>query len=270
MALLQYSEIKDIITNKYGYKNLDDWKKECENRFSLYKKEGRYKPTQEEIDLLSPDNVDCGAFWRVCTELFGIDPICNITQPGYADNSAVNMYDITIANKRNLWLTETFGILTYLKEHADYPSMVMEFGAGYGGLKNWIESNTSKNYIGFDVNPLIPSILPLNHQGELITDISDNKGKVSHFVCSNVFQHLSEKQRLYIFDTAATYLYSGGLLMFITPIKSAAYEYIYTYGQITINPSSSWIDEELCKRGFKICMVTSRYDGVVGYIAIKQ
>lgn len=262
--MLQYNEIKDIITNKYGYKTLDDWKKHVESITQT-----TTPPTQEMVDLLSPDNVDCGAFWKVCTDLFGIDPVCNITDRRYGDNN-VNMYDIITANRRNLWLTETFGFLTYLKEYAQYPSAVMEFGVGFGNLKNWIETCTQKQYYGFDVNPLVDGILPLDCSGKLVTDISNIKGKVSHFVCSNVFQHLSEKQRLYIFDVAAEYLHAGGLFMFNTPVKTKHCSYMSLYGQYTINPEHSWIESELINRGFASHMVNSRWDGVVGYIAIKK
>lgn len=267
--MLQYNEIKDIITNKYGYKTLDDWKKHYLESITQTTTP-RTPPTQEEIDLLSPDNVDCGAFWAVCTELFGIDPVCNISDMRYGDSSNINQYDITTANRRNLWLTETFGFLTYLKESAQQPSAVMEFGVGYGNLKNWIETNTQKQYYGFDVNPLINGVHLLDYSGKIVNDTSNIKGKVSHFVCSNVFQHLSEKQRLYIFDTAAEHLHSGGLFMFNTPVKNKHCSYMSLYGQYTINPEHSWIESELIKRGFAFHMVNSRWDGVVGYIVIKK
>lgn len=266
--MLQYDEIKDIITNTYGYKTLEDWKKYLE---TIRDTSSVTPPTQEMVDLLSPDNVDCGAFWKICTDLFGIDPVCNIADKRYGDNNVnINMYDIITANRRNLWLAETFGLLTYLKEYAQYPSAVMEFGVGFGNLKNWIETCTHKQYYGFDVNPLVDGILPLDCSGKLATDISNIKGKVSHFVCSNVFQHLSEKQRLYIFDVAAEYLYKGGLFMFNTPVKTKNSKYMNFYGQFTINPESSWIEAELNKRGFAFHMVTSRWDGIVGYIIIKK
>lgn len=269
--MLQYNEIKDIITNKYGYKTLDDWKKHVESITQTTTP--RTPPTQEEIDLLSPDNVDCGAFWAVCTELFGIDPVCNISENryrGYIDSSNINQYDITTANRRNLWLTETFGFLTHLKEFAQHPSAVMEFGVGYGNLKNWVETNTQKLYYGFDVNPLINGVQLLDYSGKIVNDTSNIRGTVSHFVCSNVFQHLSEKQRLYIFDVAAEYLHTGGLFMFNTPVKTAHCSYMSLYGQFTINPESSWIEAELNKRGLFFHMVNSRWDGVVGYIVIKK
>jgi len=86
--------------------------------------------------LLSPDNVDCGAFWAVCIELFGIDPICNISDMRYGNTNYINQYDVTTANRRNLWLTETFEVLTYLKEFTQHPSAVMEFGVvGYTVIK---------------------------------------------------------------------------------------------------------------------------------------
>src|ERR1700722_10394034 len=67
-----YREIRRIIVDELGFCDLAAYAKWIEQVRPTT------RPTPEAIARLSPDAVDCRAFWRVCDDLFGSDPICNI------------------------------------------------------------------------------------------------------------------------------------------------------------------------------------------------
>src|SRR6516165_9649700 len=65
-------ELRRILVEDFGFGNLEAyqrWVRDVRPRLS---------PTPELVDKLSPDRIDCQAFWRVCEELFGIDPVHNV------------------------------------------------------------------------------------------------------------------------------------------------------------------------------------------------
>ena len=69
--MIKYVEIKRILTNEFGFHNLKDYQKWIDEVRPTI------SPNSELIQRLSPDNVDCRDFWKVCEELFGIDPVFN-------------------------------------------------------------------------------------------------------------------------------------------------------------------------------------------------
>lgn len=272
-GLLGYNDIKDIIVSRYGFHNLETYRNYLEN--PLY---GKSPPTQEEIDLLSPDNINCRDFWLVCDNLFGTDPVCNVSIKRY--HSYREALGITYANRHNLWLAETFNFLLYLREFSFNPQHVLvEIGSGYGSLKGWVEANTKFQYFGFDVVPRLPDIQSLTDQGTFPDNIHKLDDRVNYVVSSNVFQHLSEKQRLSYFDDAQKLLVPGGLFMFNGfidkgadyPSRTAAGKiYCVHYGQLTPYMTEEWVRTELEKRGFRIHMKVERWDYVTCFIAQKH
>jgi hypothetical protein len=269
--LLGYDEIKDIIVNRFGFKTLDDYKRFLENP-------DRKPPTKEEIELLSPDRVNSVDFWKVCDDLFGTDPVCNVSVRGmHGYGSPLGIMD---ANRNNLWIAETLGILMYLREFSYNPFIVdVEIGVGYGSLKNWVETNTKHRYYGFDVVSRVPGIYTLNDRGGFKDDIEQLYGKVNNVIATNVFQHLSEKQRLHYFDTASKLLKDGGLFMFngmLDPEVSSKHRaedgnrYAVHYGQFTPHMKGPWLAKELHARGFRLHMFMHRWDDIFGVVAMKN
>ena len=70
-----YEEIRRILTEDFGFVDLAAYKRwiaDVRPNIAL---------TVDLLQKLSPDSVDCRAFWKVCDDLFGHDPICNVASP---------------------------------------------------------------------------------------------------------------------------------------------------------------------------------------------
>jgi hypothetical protein len=180
------NEIYDIIYHQLGLKNLEAYKAYADSFF----KEPYRVVTQEEIELLSPDNIDNMAFWGVAEQIFKTDPVSNCQYK--------KEFSIPTANRNNLNIYLLDGILSLLQFYNKMaPRMnVFEIGPGYGALKNWIEVNTDFDYSGVDCYPKINGIFETEPNGVMKTEtVEAFKGKVGICVASNVFQHLSVRQR---------------------------------------------------------------------------
>jgi hypothetical protein len=149
---LGYAEIKRVLVDDLGFRDLDAYKK--------WAKETRptYVPTREALDRLAPEHVDCRDFWRVSEELFGMDGVCNlVVSPAvgvlpYAVDSHMD------ANRTNLRLAKSLGVTAFLDENADGRHKTLEIGPGYGGSKNYVETRTRHHYVGYDVLPRVPGV----------------------------------------------------------------------------------------------------------------
>ncbi len=104
----QYQEIRTILTQEFGFENLDNYKKwVTEVRPTVV-------PTPELVSRLSPDTVDCGDFWKVCEELFGDDPVCNVTLQPQVGSLPFTVESRMDSNRLNLRLAKTLGITAFL------------------------------------------------------------------------------------------------------------------------------------------------------------
>ena len=267
-------EIRRILVDDMGFKNLDAYKAWITNvRPTL-------TVTQERIDLLSPDAIDCRAFWRVCDELFGTDPVCNVA---LAPRVGALPYDIATpldANRMNLRLAKSLGITAFLEETAQQRLNVLEIGAGYGSLKHFIETQTNHNYVGVDAVPRIAGVLEVTADGLLPRDlVAQNQGKFSYVIATNVFQHLSERQRQQFTLDAQELLHDGGLFIFNLTLdsgKAPAYmrdasgkAWTDHYGQFTLMPTADLVYGRL-RAGFDILYVTQRYDSLFNFVCQKR
>lgn len=257
----QYDEIKEIITQKYGFTSIEKYKE--------WLKDWREKggtATQEEADLLSPDNIDCYDFWRVCNDLFGSDPICN------AADGAVYTNDMD-ANRVNLNIAQLSGILSVIDVNKFYRVNMLEYGPGLGCVKNYVEVNTRFNYFGFDVNPRIPGIAATTKAGYIPSEFVDkNKGSFNIVFSSNVLQHVSMKQRQAFFSDAYDLLSVGGTLAFnVSAFKqnTPPLRYMTLYGQFILIPTVSEIIKELQDLKFKIISMSDRQGFHNGFIVQK-
>lgn len=261
-----YEEIKDIIVNKLGLKDMDayiKWVAEFDNHDHTK----RRLITPEDIELLSPDNVDCNAFWQVADEIFGIDAVC-ATNYGKLETRNTD-----VGNRRNLGLARLMGALNFIDEWRFSPTNLLEIGVGYGALKSYIQMNTAFGYCGFDVRPRIVGVYPTDKDGSLPAKyIEQCKGTVQVVVSSNVFQHLSNKQRSRYFKDIYEVMNKDGVFVFnclvhnIDPATVSAEHkfavdgrrYLKHYGQFTEIPYYPELVKEL-REQFHIVYETRRF-----------
>lgn len=257
-----YDEIKEIITQRYGFTSIEKYKE----WLTVWREKGG-TATQEEADLLSPDNIDCHDFWRVCYHLFGSDSVCN------AVDGAVYTNDMD-ANRINLSIAQLSGITSIIDANKFYRVNMLEYGPGLGCVKNYVEVNTRFNYYGFDVHPRIPGIAATTNEGYIPTEFVDkNKGSFQIVFSSNVLQHVSQKQRQKFFADAYDLLSVGGTLAFnaMTFDQNAPpLRYMTLYGQFILIPTVSEIVKELQNLKFTIMSLGSRQEFHGSFIVQKQ
>ncbi len=269
-----YREIKRILVDDLGFRDLAAYQRWISDvRPTTH-------PSTEGIARLSPDVVDCRAFWKVCDDLFGTDPVCNVAiapEVGRLPHPIDTPMD---ANRMNLRLAQSFGITAFLEEKAHARLRVLELGTGYGSLKNFIETHTNHAYLGVDAVPRVAGVLQTTSDGLMPRDLVDKEqGAFSYVVATNVFQHLSARQRTQYVEDATRLLHEGGLLLFnlivdTGKIPSFARDgdgnaWAMHYGQYTPIPKGS-AAYDLTARAFNILYVTQRYDGLFNFICQKR
>lgn len=257
-----YDEIKEIITKKFGITSLD--------AYSEFLRKWRAKewiPTQEDLEILSPDDINCRDFWKLTQDLFGMDSVCNIAD----GNKVENRID---SNRTNLSIARHTGMLNLIDDWRQFKMKVLEYGAGFGSLKNYIESTTCAEYYGFDVFPKCSDISETTEQGYIPAEfVESNKGKFQLVVSTNVMQHVSEKQKLQFIKDAATLLVAGGMLSFNLPVDTndaSPIRYGTLYGQFIevpkISKVMSWIEKD-----FSPAFTTTRHhDMLVGFTCVRK
>lgn len=273
-VLKNRKEIRHILVDELGFRDLEAyrrWVQEVRTTISI---------TPSLIEKLSPDVVDCRAFWRVCDELFGSDPICNVAVDPSVGKLPYEINTQIDANRMNLRLAKSVGITAFLEENANARLSVLEIGPGYGSLKNFIESHTNHVYMGVDVVPRIPGVLEATVDGLLPRELIEQyRASLSYVVATNVFQHFSARQHTQYVEDAHALLQDGGLFIFNLTIdtgKLPAYmrdqdgsAWAVHYGQYTPIPTASSVYAELA-RTFDILYVTQRYDGLFNFICQKR
>lgn len=268
----RYDEIRRELVEGFGFTDLKAYRHWVEHdRCKL-------QLSAELIDRLSPDHVDCRDFWRVCDELFDLDPVCNVAvdpSVGRLRHAVTNRMD---ANRSNLRFAKSFGITDFLEENARERLKVLEVGPGYGSLMNFIETHTNHEYTGVDVAPRIPGVVQATAEGLIPEElIAREGGSYSYVVASNVFQHLSSKQRARYYEAARRLLQRGGLFIFNLCVDTGKASYLRDargnawcdhYGQFTAVPKAD-IYAELGVL-FGVLYVTQRYDGVFNFVCQKR
>lgn len=261
-----YQEIKDIITKQLGLVNMAAYK--------LYTDQflrGERRPTLEEIELLAPENIHNGHFWQVVEELFGPDCVAN-TNYGSLPN------DIDEGNERNLALARMCGALNLIDNWRHYQMPVLEIGAGYGNFKQYLKSNTAMVYTGVDVFPKIRGVYPTQPNGLLPLHLVERTFHIIY--SSNVFQHLSSKQRTQYFKDIHGMLTPNGTFIFnllvpkLPPEQQYLAEdgkaYLRHYGQFTEVPLYNDFIRELSSYFYIQYETTRIYDSLVNFVCLKR
>lgn len=261
--MLDYTQIKDVIVNKLGITDLKAYKKWAEQYFN-----GK-KITLSDVELLSPENIDNTAFWRIAEELFGIDGVCN-TMHGTLPS------DIESGNRRNISLARHIGSLTFIDDWKNYSLPILEIGAGYGSFKNYVEATTHYKYTGVDVYPKIPGVLSTYKNGLLPNYIRFQKFHIIY--SSNVFQHLSSYQRTRYYQDINSMMTKDSIFIFnlLTEDEINCEQsedgrfYMRHYGQFTEVPKIFSLREELQKYFYILYETRRIYDRLFGFICHKK
>lgn len=204
-----YDEIKTILIDQLGLKDLAAY--ERWSKAFCWSGQGPMatprKPIKADIELLSPDLIDNRAFWTLAEELFQTDPVsnCNGTRP----------YDVAEANRTNLRIYHWDGF-TGLAQYAKdswAPSRIplLEIGPGYGAFKDWLAALGGFDYHGVDVRPRIPGVDLAGEDG--LMEYETTQRRYAMVIASNVFQHLSVKQRRAYYEAVERCLLPTGLFM---------------------------------------------------------
>jgi hypothetical protein len=269
-----YDEIKQVLVDELGFRDLDAYKTWIQDvRPTIF-------PTPSRIEKLSPDEVDCRAFWKVCDELFERDPVCNVAVSPVVGRLPYPVETPMDANRMNLRLAKSLGLTFFLEENAHQRLKTLEVGPGYGSLKHFIETHTSHLYTGVDVFPRIAGVIETTANGLVPPELLDQEsGTYSYVVASNVFQHLSARQQAKYIEHAEALLHPNGLFIFNLIVDTGKVPphmrdrkgnaWSDHYGQYTPIPKPGPLYDRLA-RAFDILYVTQRYDGLFNFACQKR
>lgn len=269
-----YDEIKRILVEELGFRDLAAyaaWIRDVRPTLSL---------TPARLEKLSPDTIDCRDFWKVCQELFGSDPICNIAIAPEVGRLPYPIQTTMDANRMNLRLAKSMGIVAFLEENAHARLRTLEIGPGFGSLRNFIETHTNHIYAGVDAFPRVPDVLQTTEDGVLPAEfVEAASGTYGYVISSNAFQHFSARQRIRYIQDARTLLQDQGLFIFnllVDTGKAGRYlrdkqgnAWADHYGQYTPVPKGGALYEQLA-HCFEILYVTQRYDGLFNFVCQKR
>lgn len=223
--------ISNLIQNSLGITDLEN--------YGEYKKEKHDNGlTPEEIELLSPDRLRSSDFWEWTAK-----------SPFEKDTITYGMEserDINECNFRNHLLALETGMLNYyfklssLLRRGDLLK-VLEIGPGFGAFKEVCDHSPRGDveYWGVDVYPRIDGVLPIMDGDTKFPDIVATQ-KFDLVYSSNVFQHLSPRQRVSYIIQAAEVLHPRGIFSFNTAVyqpdtgfRCGEKRYMCHYGQYT-------------------------------------
>lgn len=236
----QISYIKNIVENKYGITSPEAYIQYKKDKFDS-------GLTLDEINKLSPDIIDSGSFWEYIEKesIFNRDAIAY----GYKSTD-----DIDTINAHNYTFACQLGIMNYVFARYNMKMNLLDVGTGYGFLKRFVEKATPFDYYGADVYPKIEGIFKINDC--ILPDEIMNK-KFELVIASNVFQHLSVRQRNIYYEQIAKILHPEFGIFSVSNIHSAdgigfkcienEKKYICHYGQYTELQSLQELVDDLQK-----------------------
>ena len=190
-------EFKEIVEGQYGIKDLatyEDYKMRM----------GTNGVTKAEVELMSPDNVNSCSFWEY------IEKNPEIAKDAIAFGATKDKTRDDV-NKQNLGLALTLNAFSYLMLYKDEVGMpLLDIGAGYGMVKEFVEKYTKAIYHGVDVYPKFDGVLQVGSDGSTLPPVIMNAW-FGMIISVNVFQHLSIKQRNHYYEQIAKILHPNGI-----------------------------------------------------------
>lgn len=232
------------------------------------------------LNYLNPDNTNVQEFWEKVMEYYPGEAIAGYRNKETESNFIDNLNQHTFE-----YLHKNSGALYYIDDlFQNIPNAnFLEIGCGYGNIINYITKNyPTANIFATDVVQLI------NHPNFVITDgwsIPNElkKTKMDMVYANNVFQLLSENQRLAYYKDVYDILNSNGKFIFgmnmITEDNKNSnlwgtqdkYGNYYTrfFNQFTIAPHIDNVYETLYNIGFTNINYIKPYDDVGVYITLE-
>lgn len=249
------NEFTEIIEGDYKIKDLPSYVE--------YKYDRKDGISQSEIDRLSPDAIRSSSFW----EWIEKNPELAKDAIGFGMTSDKSIQEL---NYYNLRLAMSMGTMIYVSMCSGDKNMpILDIGAGYGMLKDYVEKATQLAYYGVDVYPKIPGVLALADGDSTLPDAILNM-KFGLVVSTNVFQHLSVKQRRNYYEQVAKILIPNGVFSVSMSAagldecgakgfvcKETGKEYMCHYGQYTEVQTEKEIMDDLRKH-FQVLSVLRR------------
>lgn len=236
-------DIKDIVENQLGLTN--------HQKVIDYCNKVNYEvPTQEQVDILSPDKINLYDFWEYLEKNYDY-AICGLGGKTPEERDRLNMV-----------LALGVGVLNVLEAHvtlnSDIKLNVLEIGPGYGNICSVIMGRV--NYAAIDVYPRFPGVCLCD--GKTIP--SELKATKFHVVIScNVFQHLSIDQRRSYYKEVFEILEDGGVFSFtnrVLPPEMTSPKYVCHAGQLTEVQKFEDINKDILDAGFTISSYSMRCD----------
>lgn len=257
--------IKKTIENEYGIVDFDSYQKYKDRKHET-------GISKEEIEKLSPDNIRSDDFWAWTEKSeFEKDAIT------FGMKKEHSKYD---CNLRGHLLALETGCLNYFFRMVmienSFPGRkkinVLEIGPGYGSFKNLCDVEPCVEYQGVDVHPRIPGVYKIADGDTLFPEVIKEQ-KFDLIYSSNVFQHLSPRQRESYFEQIDELLVPGsGIFSFnsqlfgpdIGGFACEEKKYLCHYGQYTELESFSAYKEKL-ERYFQILSTAFRQDYIATF-----
>ncbi len=242
-------DFQQVIEGDY---KISDLKSYGEYKYSVTAKGG---VTKAEVERLSPDNVNSSSFWEYIEKNPEIknDAICfGIGKDGTKEE----------VNRRNFGLACFMNSLCPILEYRNCVGMpLLDIGAGYGMLKEFVEQNSKLKYFGVDVYPKVEGVLQVAGDGSTLpSEITSLAGNFGLVMSINVFQHLSVKQRRHYYEQIYQLLHPGcGIFTFTIACQvpngqtrgfrcqETGREYMCHYGQYTEMQTQQEVMDDLSK-----------------------
>ncbi len=252
-------DFQQVIEGDY---KISDLKSYGEYKYSVTAKGG---VTKAEVERLSPDNVNSSSFWEYIEKNPEIknDAICfGVGKDGTKEE----------VNKRNFALACSMNVFCPILAYKDCLGMpLLDIGAGYGMLKEFVEQNSKLKYFGVDVYPKVEGVLQVAGDGSTLpSEIMSLAGNFGLVMSINVFQHLSVKQRRHYYEQIHRLLHPNfGVFTFSIccqlpnsrqrgfKCEETGREYMCHYGQYTEMQTYPEVMEDLHKH-FNIISVSQR------------
>ena len=158
--------------------------------YQLYMRQKKtFGLSKEDVCSLSPDTINSRDFWAwTISSPFEKDTVSH----GASKNASIK--ECNDQNRNYAW---EVCILNYYMRWSDTGARmsVLDIGAGYGFFKEMCEARSRTYYVGVDVHPRISGIMPLDDNDTLLPDDVVSDGPYDIVLASNVFQHLTPRQR---------------------------------------------------------------------------
>lgn len=174
------------------------------------------------IERLSPNNIDSGYFWKKAIDTF---PLLSVSYSPKSQNKS----EVNDSNLKHQEKIGAIGIVDKIFSENSNAKM-LEIGPGHGAVTGYVASTYGiNNYYAIDVFPLFKLKNLYKTDGKTIPAEIPKDLDIVYSV--NVFQHLSQEQRLSYYKQISERLVVGGKFVFSMFLVTPKTENIIYKGQ---------------------------------------